>query len=63
MKCWWLSLAALASLCSCQQDQPPLKVDVTKAGECGPGGGAAVGDKVTVHYGGFLRNGDKFDSR
>ncbi len=45
--------------CSCR---PHLKVDVTKSVPCSEEDKAAPGDKITVHYGGFLKNGDKFDS-
>ncbi len=44
------------------QDKPHLKVDVTKSNPCARESMAVSGDTVTVHYGGFLKNGDKFDS-
>jgi len=39
-----------------------LQVDLTKEVKCQDANKAAEGDKVTVHYGGFLQNGTKFDS-
>ena len=47
------------SLCS---DYIVFKVDVTKTVQCSDNEKAGEGDKVTVHYGGFLMNGTKFDS-
>ncbi len=43
-------------------DRPPLQVDVTKTAQCKDSEKAGEGDKVTVHYGGFLMDGKKFDS-
>ena len=52
----WLCLVAAAAGKSVSKSG--LQVEVTKAAQCKDSQKAESGDKVTVHYGGFLQDGE-----
>ena len=52
-----LSWAALTTSRSVSSDSTGLQVEVTRPVSCQESQKAQNGDKVTVHYGGFLQDG------
>jgi len=65
MKNQFLVIALFTVICGVENksvSKSGLQVEVTKEVKCKPSHKAQNGDKVTVHYGGFLQDGKKFDS-